>query len=113
MLSLTEGELSSALLSALIPRFCAIIIEQYDLCAHTPCAENLAVVGVAEIQTSDERTLAKAENRLGYGIRWSRVDRRIAVSEASLTTTAAARREVDGGTKDPPIPNHPLNPLSY
>jgi Tol biopolymer transport system component len=62
----------------------------------TPVGEdNLIVVGAADVQTGDERILAQIDNRLGYGIRWSPDGRRIAMSEASLTTAAAELSYID------------------
>jgi Tol biopolymer transport system component/tRNA A-37 threonylcarbamoyl transferase component Bud32 len=62
----------------------------------TPLGEdNLIVIGAADVQTGDERILAEIHNRLGYGIRWSPDGRRLAVSEASLTTAAAELTYID------------------
>jgi serine/threonine protein kinase len=57
--------------------------------------ENVVVVGVADVQTGEERILAEIENRVGYGIRWSSDGRRIALSETSQTTLVARSSYID------------------
>jgi serine/threonine protein kinase len=57
--------------------------------------ENVAVIGVADVQTGDERILTEIENRLVYGVRWSPDGRRVVVSETSLTTTAVGSSYID------------------
>jgi serine/threonine protein kinase len=52
-------------------------------------------VGVADVQSADERILTSVENRLCYGIRWSPDGRRLAVSEASLSGMVAGTFHID------------------
>jgi serine/threonine protein kinase len=62
----------------------------------TPLGEdNLIVIGAADVQTGEEQIISEIYNRLGYGIRWSPDGRRIALSEASLTTAAAELTYID------------------
>ncbi len=62
----------------------------------TPLGEdNLIVIGAADVQTGEEQIITEIYNRLGYGIRWSPDGRRVAVSEASLTTAAAELTYID------------------
>jgi serine/threonine protein kinase len=62
----------------------------------TPLGEdNLIVIGAADVQTGEEQIIAEIYNRLGYGIRWSTDGRKIALSEASLTTAAAELTYID------------------
>jgi serine/threonine protein kinase/Tol biopolymer transport system component len=56
---------------------------------------NVAVIGVAEVQTGNERILNELENRLCYGIRWSPDGRVIAVSDATQTGQIARDSFID------------------
>jgi Tol biopolymer transport system component len=55
----------------------------------------MVVIGIAEVQTGEERILAEIENRLCYGIRWSPDGRVIAVSDATQTGLIAEDSFID------------------
>ena len=56
---------------------------------------NLITVGIADVQTSMEKELARVEERLCYGVRWSPDGSMIAMSEASMTGMVAVQSYVD------------------
>jgi serine/threonine protein kinase len=57
---------------------------------------NVLVIGVADVQTGEERVVStELENRLCYGIRWSPDGRRIAIGETALTGMVPSDSYVD------------------
>jgi serine/threonine protein kinase/Tol biopolymer transport system component len=57
--------------------------------------DNVISVGVADVQTGDERILTEIENRNCYAIRWSPDGTRLAMSESSLTGMVAGESYID------------------
>jgi serine/threonine protein kinase len=57
--------------------------------------ENIEIIGVADVQTGDERVLTEVANRFCYGIRWSPDGRRIAVSETHTSPATTGFGYID------------------